>query len=371
VLLGLLNNVLDVTRAEAGAIEIDQSPFALDVTLSEVLRPQAALASVRGLKLVGTSAPGIVALRIGDRVRVGQILLNLLSNALKFTERGEVAVRVSSGASPDRIRIEVQDSGRGIPADRLESIFEPFTQGTPGRRCAPGRRGPGPRHRARARQVHGRRGDGHERGRQGARRSPWSCGSRPRPRRPRRCPRCSSGCGTRGTHRRHERPAARRSASLGVTTMRWASASSPPSSDGWATPSPWPRTDASRGSCSRRIRSTLLVTDIEMPEMDGLELTRRIREEELRAGRARMPILAATAHVGEDERHRLIAAGRGCPRPQAVHPVEPRGRPRGGLRGAATPPHHALRARRWAEVRRTTRLPSDRCSCRGCPRSAS
>ncbi len=308
VLLGLLNNVLDVTRAEAGAIEIDQSPFALDVTLSEVLRPQAALASVRGLKLVATSAPGIVALRIGDRVRVGQILLNLLSNALKFTERGEISVRVACGASADRIRIEVQDSGRGIPADRLESIFEPFTQAHRGDAALLGGAGLG---LAIVREL----------------------------------AKCMDGAvtvtsevgkGSTFTVELRLPPAPTTTETLPAMLLGLRNSGNPPPARATSR-TPLRVLGCDDDAVGQRILATvlgrlghtvtlaengrvawellatnsfdLLVTDIEMPEMDGLELTRRIREEELRAGRARMPILAATAHVGEDERHRLIAAG--------------------------------------------------------------
>jgi len=127
MLLALLNNILDVTRVESQAIALESRPFALHQALSEILAPLAAQARAQGLAFTASAVPGLVAERVGDRVRVGQIVVNLVGNALKFTERGSVHVDLrGSGGDPDLITIVVTDTGRGIAADDLDAVFQPF-----------------------------------------------------------------------------------------------------------------------------------------------------------------------------------------------------------------------------------------------------
>lgn len=304
VLLGLLNNVLDVTRAEAGAIELDLRPFALDVTLTQLLRPQAVLARSRGLHLVATAAPNILARRIGDRVRVGQVVLNLVTNALKFTPEGEIALHVEE--LEGRIVITVRDTGRGIPADRLEAIFEPFTQAHRDAQVLGGA-GLG---LAIVRELVKRMGGAvsvtSEVGRGSTFRVELALPAAPGA--TETLPEVLAG------QRISELPPARHAPHAPLEVLA-------------CDDDPLGRrilaallgrmghraTIVDSGRAAWELLATrpfdLLLTDIEMPEMDGIELTRRVREEELRAGRPRLPILAATAHVGEEEQHRLFAAG--------------------------------------------------------------
>ena len=129
VLLGLLNNVLEVTRAESDAIELERRPFLLHAALSEVLRPLAVQARARGLRFEARADPGLSSARVGDRVRFGQIALNLAGNALKFTEEGsiQVALRAVPGQA-ERVELVVTDTGPGIAKEKQATIFEPFVQ---------------------------------------------------------------------------------------------------------------------------------------------------------------------------------------------------------------------------------------------------
>ncbi len=126
-LLVLINDILDLSKVEAGQVTIEPETVSLDVvmrSLSEMFTP---VAAGKQLALSITRAPGTPASLVTDSQRLGQILRNLLSNALKFTERGEVALTISSDES-GQVRFDVRDSGIGIAADKLEMIFEAFQQ---------------------------------------------------------------------------------------------------------------------------------------------------------------------------------------------------------------------------------------------------
>ena len=125
-LLEILNAVLDVSRIEAGEMSLSPAPFDLD-RFSETLRKlYGQLAADRGLTFRLDVAPAVSGLRLGDEVRVRQILSNLVSNALKFTDAGSVIVRI--GGDHERLVCEVQDTGMGIPAENQARIFEKFVQ---------------------------------------------------------------------------------------------------------------------------------------------------------------------------------------------------------------------------------------------------
>ncbi len=128
LLLGLINDLLDFSKVEAGRLELEQRPLALDELLEGTLAMFAPRAEARSVQLVGWLDPGLPARIMTDPGRLRQVLLNLVSNAVKFTESGEVRVAVRREAG-EAIRFEVADTGCGIPPDQLERIFEPFRQG--------------------------------------------------------------------------------------------------------------------------------------------------------------------------------------------------------------------------------------------------
>ena len=128
-LLVIVNDTLDVSRLEAGRVELRHEPFDLEALLCDCLR----LASAAGRREVATGLLypiGAQNLFRGDAGRVRQVAMNLIGNALKFTERGHVLVRVEveEGLAPPFVTIAVEDTGPGVPEDRHEAVFEAFGQ---------------------------------------------------------------------------------------------------------------------------------------------------------------------------------------------------------------------------------------------------
>jgi signal transduction histidine kinase/CheY-like chemotaxis protein/HPt (histidine-containing phosphotransfer) domain-containing protein len=134
-LLNLVGDVLDLSKIEAGRVELDEREFELDEGLERILALTAPKAHEKGLKLTCDVVTGTPISLIGDPDRLHQVLINLVGNAVKFTEAGEVTVEVRSieSESPDRctLAFSVRDSGIGIPTSRLTAIFETFTQVDP------------------------------------------------------------------------------------------------------------------------------------------------------------------------------------------------------------------------------------------------
>ena len=126
----LVDDILDVAKMEAGNLTIEAAPFDLCATVMDATRMWEEQAHSKGLTFE-IALNGCPAMIIGDAVRIRQIVFNLLSNALKFTKRGRVVLAVEV-AEDGRLRIAVTDSGIGIPADKLEQIFESFAQADAG-----------------------------------------------------------------------------------------------------------------------------------------------------------------------------------------------------------------------------------------------
>ncbi len=130
-LLTVINDILDFSKVEAGKLELEQLEVDLRDTFEDVARLLAIQAHAKGLELTAQIDAQLPELVKGDAGRLRQILLNLAGNAIKFTARGEVSLEIvvlESGPSGTRVRCEVRDTGIGIPADRLESLFAPFMQ---------------------------------------------------------------------------------------------------------------------------------------------------------------------------------------------------------------------------------------------------
>jgi CheY-like chemotaxis protein len=130
-LLVILNDILDFSKIEAGKMELESIPFELGELLEEVCSVLSFKAEEKGVELSAELAPNTPRAFLGDPGRLRQILLNLCGNALKFTEQGRVDVRVAS-LSTDRenskLRISVSDTGIGIPPAKLPNLFQPFIQ---------------------------------------------------------------------------------------------------------------------------------------------------------------------------------------------------------------------------------------------------
>ncbi len=125
-LLTLINDILDFSKIEAGRMEIESIVFEPRVVVEEALLVLAGAAHQKGLELNCLFAPGLPWAAVGDPSRIRQILLNLLGNAVKFTERGEVVVRVRRWE--EGLHFEVHDTGAGIESEAIDRVFEPFTQ---------------------------------------------------------------------------------------------------------------------------------------------------------------------------------------------------------------------------------------------------
>ena len=130
-LLNLINDILDLSKVEASQLDLEQTGFALGDHLEKVMEMVAGRAHEKGLSLTCEIAPGASMDLMGDPTRLRQVLLNLLGNAIKFTEAGTVSLKVDADpdlAVPTALRFSVSDTGIGIAGDKLAQIFERFTQ---------------------------------------------------------------------------------------------------------------------------------------------------------------------------------------------------------------------------------------------------
>lgn len=136
-LLVLINDILDFSKIEAGKLELEKRDFVLLKELESTLTLYRPMLEAKGLALQTTFDTDLPTLVRGDSTRLRQVLSNLLSNAVKFTHRGHIEVRASQAEDakdpPDKVRLEFQvaDTGIGIPEDRLDRLFRAFSQGDP------------------------------------------------------------------------------------------------------------------------------------------------------------------------------------------------------------------------------------------------
>jgi signal transduction histidine kinase/DNA-binding response OmpR family regulator len=130
-LLSVINDILDFSKIEAGKMELEAVDFCLRDCLEEALRPLALRADEKGIELLCDIAPDVPEMVQGDSTRLRQVLLNLVSNAIKFTPAGEVGVRVEredGDHDTGDMHFTVTDTGIGIAPDKRDAIFSPFTQ---------------------------------------------------------------------------------------------------------------------------------------------------------------------------------------------------------------------------------------------------
>jgi signal transduction histidine kinase len=130
-LLRIINDILDFSKVDAGKLTLESYPFALDEVLRKVVQIVAPTADLKGLELIADRAADVPNLLVGDPVRLEQVLLNLMSNAVKFTLTGQVSIRVElAKRTPRRLRIRfaVRDTGIGMGASEMRGLFQPFSQ---------------------------------------------------------------------------------------------------------------------------------------------------------------------------------------------------------------------------------------------------
>lgn len=130
-LLNIINDILDFSKLEAGKLKVEQAPFELRTLMEELLRTHAIAASSKGVKLSYSLSSSLPAYLVGDAHRLGQVLNNLINNAIKFTEQGEVNVTIKkTGAafSAAELLFSVSDTGQGISHDGMTRLFKSFSQ---------------------------------------------------------------------------------------------------------------------------------------------------------------------------------------------------------------------------------------------------
>jgi len=132
-LLSIINNVLDFSKIEAGKLEFERSPFSLEHFMDDSLKIMGMKSHEKGIELAYRIAPGVPDRLLGDPTRLRQVLLNLVDNAIKFTDKGEVVIFVTSQSVTEYdvvLHISVVDTGIGIPKDKQRSIFGAYNQGS-------------------------------------------------------------------------------------------------------------------------------------------------------------------------------------------------------------------------------------------------
>jgi hypothetical protein len=131
-LLTIINDILDLSKIEAGKLDIEETDFALPTLIEETIQLLSSQARAKGIELVHLVHPDVPEAVAGDPGRIRQVLVNLIGNAIKLTQEGEVVVKVTAEGATDaghpRVRFAVSETGIGIPPEKLSDLFDPFTQ---------------------------------------------------------------------------------------------------------------------------------------------------------------------------------------------------------------------------------------------------
>jgi signal transduction histidine kinase/CheY-like chemotaxis protein len=298
-LLAVINDILDFSKIESGRVELEGIPFDLRALADELVRTLRPLARDRGLTLDAEMGDTLPPVLIGDPARLRQVLNNLLSNALKFTERGGVTLRLSAAEVQDvvRVRMQVDDTGIGIPAEVQSRLFEAFTQADASTTRRYGGTGLGLAISKRLTELMGGSIGFTSRPEAG---SSFFCevplrrasdAQAPAPKPPPRLAARAAGPGRVlivEDNPVNQKLAVRILQRLGYRTQT---------------------ADHGRAALAALEREEFdaVLMDCQMPEMDGFDATARIRERE---GSARhTPIIAVTANVLEEDRERCLQAG--------------------------------------------------------------
>jgi CheY-like chemotaxis protein/nitrogen-specific signal transduction histidine kinase len=299
LLLRILNDILDISKIEAGRLEIEQTDFNLGHVLHHVQDLAGLRAEEKGLELRVEMPEDVPAHLQGDPLRLGQVLLNLVSNAVKFTERGTVSLRVaalSRDESSATFRFDVIDTGIGIPPDTLSRLFLPFSQADASTTRRFGGTGLGLAISKRLAEMMGGSLEAESVPGEGSTfRFTVALALQARalepPAQPAAAPTALASAGARVLV--VEDNATNRLITLGMLEVQGYSASVAIHGQ-----------EALDRVLTRREPFDLILMDVQMPVMDGLEAAARLR----RAG-IRIPILAMTAHAMESERQRCLEAG--------------------------------------------------------------
>ncbi len=293
-LLNILNDILDFSKIEAGKMQLEDEPFALSTLTSDLELFFAPIAARKNVEFVAKIADQTAAAYYGDRLRLRQIISNLLGNAFKFTTTG--SVRLTVAPSKEGIRIEVTDTGIGIPENRLSTIFESFTQADGSTTRRYGGTGLGLAIVRQLSELMG--GDIGVTSELGAGSTFWvELPLRPAAQAP--AQKVHINLNRRLNHPMkillaednevNRKVAMKNLLRFGATTEV-------------AT------TGVQALEMALANRYDLIIMDVQMPEMDGLEAVRRLREAEATRG-TRTRVIAMTAHAMQGDRERCLEAG--------------------------------------------------------------
>jgi CheY-like chemotaxis protein len=296
-LVTILNDILDLSKIEAGKLTVDALDFDFRFAVREAVRMFDIVARDKNLELTLTLDPACPEWVRGDPVRLRQVLVNLIGNAVKFTLRGAVRVAVRTSA-PGRVRFQVSDTGIGVPPDKLAAIFEPFTQADGSHTRQFGGTGLGLAITRRlVNLLDGSVWAESEPGR-GSNffvDLPFAEAAKPAvPEFPAAAP-TPALCEVLDVLVAEDNPVNQQ---VVRAMLRRQGHTVTLAKNGG---------EAYRHFLSGRF--DLVLMDIQMPEVDGLEATRLIRGEEIRRQSGHLPILALTAHASLTQREQCIAAG--------------------------------------------------------------
>jgi signal transduction histidine kinase/CheY-like chemotaxis protein len=310
-LLTLLNDILDFSKIEQQRLDLEAIPFSIRDVLAELLKPLAFRAEHKGLALVSHVPADVPAVTIGDPGRLRQILMNLVGNAIKFTERGRIVVEVNVQSHADGVVVlhgSVADTGIGIPKDKQQAVFEAFRQADGSTTRQYGGTGLGLAIATRLVQLMGGRmwleSEPHKGstfhftlnlGLPAAGSAPLTVdsgiGSAPRA-----LPVTPATTPMRRVHiLLAEDNAVNQRVAAGILGKRGHEV-----------------VIASNGREALALFDSrefdVILMDVQMPDLDGFETTAQIRQREAQTGR-RVPIVAMTAHAMKGDRERCLAAG--------------------------------------------------------------
>lgn len=127
-LLGIINDILDFSKIEAGKMQIEEAPFSLREEMRKVIEMYYSTTLEKGLGFFTYIDPAVFDQRIGDALRLRQIIMNLISNAIKFTHQGHLLLEITQTHLPEAIQISLKDTGIGMNAEQQARLFQPFTQ---------------------------------------------------------------------------------------------------------------------------------------------------------------------------------------------------------------------------------------------------
>jgi PAS domain S-box-containing protein len=295
-LLTLIDDILDFSKIEAGRLELEAAEFPVRATVQRVLDMLAPLAAEKGIELLLDIGPFVPDRLIGDSGRFGQVLSNLASNAVKFTESGDVRVRVDASAVDGvvTLRVEVTDTGIGMDEEQLGRVFQPFLQADASTTRTFGGTGLG---LAIARQLSAALG-----GELGARSEPgkgstfWFT---------------ATFAAARSAHPRQQRSPVRQATRSGRVLVIEDNEVNQLVAVGMLEALGFTAEAAADGESGARAALTeqfdAVLMDLQMPRVDGFAAARAIRAGEPEG--VRVPIIALTASATAGERERCLAAG--------------------------------------------------------------